>query len=194
MESVTVKLSGQSPLIMHSRTLANPLHPLTKAIKVLTSKRKKTDADLEEIAHLEFQGGMYYDDSIGPYLPSEVLEACIRSGARFSKRGKDIERGVMVEESRTKLAYPGPRDLAGLWADQRFVDVRGVVVNTGGTVMRCRPIFHEWSATFTVNYNESLINRDDLIQFLEEGGSKCSIGDHRPRYGRFSVEVVNGKH
>ena len=53
METLNVRITGTSPLMMHSDKFANPLLPETKAHKALTAKRKKTDEDHEAIAKSE---------------------------------------------------------------------------------------------------------------------------------------------
>ena len=55
MEIITVKLTGTRPLLMHADVFADPLNPLTKAHKALTSKRKNTDDDHEAIAKSEWR-------------------------------------------------------------------------------------------------------------------------------------------
>ena len=46
-----VVLSGDS-LIMHNGRTSNPLDPFTKAMKEISGKRKKTDADLEALSKI----------------------------------------------------------------------------------------------------------------------------------------------
>jgi hypothetical protein len=46
METITFKIRGESQLLMHNGQLADPLNPYTKAMKSLTSKRKKTDSEI----------------------------------------------------------------------------------------------------------------------------------------------------
>lgn len=186
-----VKLEGASPLIMHNATLANPLNPLTKEFKAITSKRKKTDEQLMEIMRLEFQGGLYWDELIGPYIPDAVMLGAIRTAARGHQRGKDIERGVQIIEDKIPLTYKGPRTREELYAIPEFVDVRRVVVDRGSTVMRCRPIFKAWKAECEILFDESVINREEVVQFVKEAGIKAGIMDMRPRYGRFSAEVID---
>lgn len=68
MDMLTLKLTGMSPLMMHADTLANPLNPITKAHKELTSKRKKTDDDHEAIAKSEFIAGAYWTKEDGFFI------------------------------------------------------------------------------------------------------------------------------
>ena len=43
------------------------MNKFAKAMKAITSKRKKTDEDYIELARLEFFGGLYADDQGRPH-------------------------------------------------------------------------------------------------------------------------------
>ena len=105
-----IKLKGVTPLLMSSERCANPIDPLSKQIKELTGKRKKTDEDLEQIARLEWEGQLYMNGE-GPVIPGENVEAMIRDGAKFVRMGRNIQRGLQVVEQKIKLEYSGPRDI-----------------------------------------------------------------------------------
>lgn len=190
--SFKVRLHGVAPLLMCSAVSANPLHPLTKEIKKITSKpaKQKTDHDAEMIADLEYQLHMYYDPEIGPYIPAEVAEANIRDGARKSRKGKDVQAGVIVMPDKIPLLYNGPRKMEDLLKDVNFRDVRTVGINTGSKkiTMRCRPRFNRWDLEYEVHFNPSVISKETLMDAIKLAGQQCAIGDYRPRYGRFSVE------
>ena len=66
---VRLSIEGTAPLLMHNIRLADPLNPIAKAMKAISSKRKKTDDDLAQLARLEFEGGLYVLPDLGPYLP-----------------------------------------------------------------------------------------------------------------------------
>ena len=66
METINVKITGVSPMLMNSDRFSNPLDPMTKEHKLLTNKKKKTDEDYEAIALSSWRGSIYYDKSIGP--------------------------------------------------------------------------------------------------------------------------------
>lgn len=189
METIKFKLVGTSPLLMHSDRFSNPLDPMTKAHKELTGKRKKTDEDHEAIAMSEWRGAMYYDEKIGPYLPGHMMEAALREGAKLQKMGKHVQRGVLVPEDKIKLEYNGPRDIDKLATDLKYIDNRSVKVQQA-RLQRCRPHFPEWSVSFTLMFNPDVLNRNDVIKAMTDAGLMCGLGDYRPRFGRFSVEVV----
>lgn len=189
METITARIVGISPLLMQAETLANPLHPLTKEHKAVAGKRKKTDDDYEWLLESEWSASMYHDKAIGPYVPAQNIEAALVGAGKIHRLGTTIKQAVQVLTDRAKLEYDGPRDKPKMWKSERFADVRGVNVS-GRKVMRCRPIFLEWSAEFDIAYMEDVIDRADLIRTLEDAGRRVGIGTYRPRFGRFAVEVV----
>jgi hypothetical protein len=72
------------------------------------------------------------------------------------------------------------------------VDSRPVTIPaTKGRIMRHRPRFDTWGATFTLRINETLISPDLIHQLLTEGGQQIGIGDYRPEkggpFGTFNV-------
>lgn len=186
MENITVRIEGTSPLLMQSETLANPLHELTKAHKAVSGKRKKSEDDYLWLMESEWKASMYFDDDIGPYLPSLNIEACIAEAGKINRLGKTIKQAVMVTTDRAKLEYDGPRKKEKLWSSGKFADVRGV--NVGGKkIQRCRPIFLSWAAEFDVQFMEDVLDRADLIRTIEEAGRRIGVGTYRPRFGRFNV-------
>jgi hypothetical protein len=52
-----------------------------------------------QIARLEFEGGLYWDDKLGPYMPANMLRNRLATGARLIRAGKKIERGCRSPNS-----------------------------------------------------------------------------------------------
>lgn len=187
MQQITVTITGKAPLLMHSDRFANPLDPATKAHKELTGKRKKTDADHEAIARSEFMGSLYHDDAIGPYIPGQNIDAALQDAAKLQKLGKRFKQAVMVIENEVPLQYKGPRDREGLFAGG-FLDVRGVKVAMA-KLMRCRPKFNQWSAEFTIAFNEEVLNIEEIRKAVADAGQLIGLCDYRPRFGKFTAEI-----
>lgn len=186
MKQVKYTIRGLTPLIMHSERLANPFDPLTREIKAVTGKRKKTEDDLLEIARLEFLGGLYCDEDAGIHLPGYNLFAALIGGGKVHKLGAAIKRSALVQEDKVALEYDGPRTAEDLFKNKRFVDIRSVKVGTA-LVTRCRPIFKQWQCSFSVLYEETALNRSELDMVVRDTGSMIGVGDYRPRFGRFEV-------
>lgn len=187
MQTIRVKLTGKRPLIMHADKFADPVNPLTKAHKELTAKRKKTDEDYEAIAKSEWLGGLYIDEK-GPYLPGVNIESCLVAGGKLSRLGTQLKRSVEIMDEKCYLEYEGPKKAEKLW-EAGFYDVRSVKVH-GARLMRYRPIFTKWSCYAEIAFDEESINREQVLKCLEDGGQYCGVGDYRPKFGRFSVEVL----
>lgn len=194
MNTVKATITGTSPLIMHNGRMANPLDKHAIRLREFTSIRKKTDQDYMNLLEVEFMGSLYYDKSVGVYIPGDNIEAMVRDGAKLKKRGASVQRGVSCVEDRIAFTYSGPRDPQTLWDTEDFRDIRNVKNgSTGGKTLRCRPIFREWSLTFTLAYESEQINERDLLQCLADAGQYIGLGDYRPgspkggRYGRFEV-------
>ncbi|MBD8258251.1 hypothetical protein IFT96_23045 [Pseudomonas fluorescens] len=189
MELVTLRITGTSPLMMHSDRLANPLNPATKAHKELTGKRKKTDDDHLAIARSEFIAGAYYDEKLGFYIPGANFDATFLAGAKLQKLGVQWKRGALVMTDKAKIEFSGPSTPESLWEDQRFVDCRGVKVGQS-KIMRYRPIFLEWGAELEVAINADVINIEDAKKAITDSGLLIGVCEYRPRFGRFGVEYV----
>jgi hypothetical protein len=189
-ETAVYKLAGVSPLIMHNGVLADPLSPQAKALKRMNKRSLKTDADYLLVAKTGFIHSLYYDAKLGPVIPGVNIEAMLVAAAKKRKMGPQAKAGLLCEGS-FALEYEGPRDPEGLWADGRFRLTSGVVVGRG-RIMRTRPRFESWAVTISIDYELTTINKTDLDEIIKLGGKIIGLGDWRPRYGRFAVEILGG--
>lgn len=188
MKVITFKFTGECPLLMHSERGANPLDSKAQAHKKLTSKRSKTEEDQLAIAWSEFQLAIYHNEAVGPFIPAQNIDRCIQDGAKKNKLGKKFASSARCVEDIIPLIYSGPRDIEGLY-NAGFADVRSVGVSTS-RVIRCRPMFRKWAVKFDFAYDENELDESSVILAAQTAGRLIGILDYRPRYGRFSVEVV----
>lgn len=191
MQTVKLIIKGTRPLLMHSDILCNSLHPLAKAHKALTDSNKgrnKTDDKTEDVAKSEWLAGLYFDNETGPYIPGVNIESAIVAGGKLQRLGAQLKRAVEVLDDKCVLKYKGPRDIEGLW-NSGFYDARSVKVTTS-RIIRYRPLFREWETEFEVMFDPEMINLDQLVKCAVDAGMYIGIGDYRPKFGRFSVEVV----
>lgn len=185
-KKIEVEIRGLTPCIMHNGHLADPLNEWVKQMRDITKKgTKKTEADIIELARLEFMGSLYVNERGRPCWPAENLEALIRSGAKATKAGKDVQAGVIVDDNAELIFPDAKKSVEDLWqsAEHRFT----VGVKVGQSrVMRTRPIFRTWSLKFTVSYNPSVVKSEaDLLSWIDHAGSTIGLSDFRPKFGRF---------
>lgn len=192
MQDLTVRLTGITPgILMHSDRGANPLNPDARRLKELTSKRIKTQEDHEEIARAEWELALYWDEEIGPYIPSMNIRASLVGGAKFNKLGAGVQRSLLTVTERTPLEYDGPRGFYDLYKSGKFIDTRSVVIG-GKRIMRNRPLFNNWSLLFEMSYDESQLDESDLMLAFKNAGKMVGLGDFRPQkggmFGRYKAE------
>lgn len=175
---------------MHNVRLASPLNAFAKELKRLNAKRNKTDEDRLEIARVEFEGGLYHDAELGPYIPAPNLFRSLIDGGRLTKAGKRIERGVIIDGIEFPLIYKGPRDVERLWGggESEYVDVRTVVV-VRNKIDRCRPIFRTWAVEADIVLDPSVIDLAEFRDVARNAGQMAGLGDYRLMYGRYVTEI-----
>ena len=204
MKELKIKLVGQSPLLTHNIRLANPLGEYSQAMKALTGKRNKTDADLKEIARLEWEGGLYLEDG-NIVIPSRNINACFFEGAKKKKNGPKWRTGAVLSEEYYPMEYNGTKinvkmngDLPNPELDKyykNFNDQRMVRVGTG-QILRTRPLFLGWSVRVSVMYDDTILDKRTLLQICEDAGYLVGLCEMRPgskgggTYGRFIVEEI----
>jgi len=195
MEELKVKLTGACPLLMHDNKAANPLNAYAKALKALTSKRKKSDDDHREIARLEWESGLYLHEGIVA-IPAKCTDKCFWEGAKRNKNGKLYRSGVMVAEDFHPLNYKGAkisvkesREIPNPDLDKFFEDhAHTSIVKVGNQqVVRTRPIFHDWSLECTLYVDTGVINLSTVLDIAKDSGSYVGLLEQRPRLGRFNV-------
>jgi hypothetical protein len=189
MQRVEIEIKGDTALLMHADILADPLAEVTKAFKRVSGKRTKTDADHEEMAWQEFRAGLYVEGGIVS-LPNRNIMKCLIEGARVTKSGAKVERGVTITGTSFPLEYDGPVTAEDLYADRNFRSRMTVKVGTAKTI-RCRPIFRQWELTATAIIDPAIINLEELQDIAVNAGALIGLGDYRRGggFGRFSTVV-----
>lgn len=185
---LTYRLTSSAPYLMHNGQLADPLNKWSRAIKQIASKRKKTDADLEEMARLEFHGGLYLTKD-GPAIPANNLKAMLVAAAKKHKEGPLALAGARVN-GHSRLEYTGARDADEMWKAGTFRDRRGVRVGQS-RVMRTRPIFETWQTVVSITVDDEIVNPSRVDDWMNTAGRIVGIGELRPDLGIFTVERIN---
>lgn len=192
MKTIKAQWTGIRPLIMHNGLLADWQNPFAQKMKAITDKgsKKMTVADYEARDAAEYEGSLYWDDEIGIYIPSDNIERCLQLGAQKSKLGKDVQAGCFCSEDMIPLKYDGPKDKNKLRENPRFQIRRGVRVQKS-RIIRVRPMLPTgWSITFSLEFDETLINEKSVLKAMIDAGTYVGLGDWRPKFGRFTVKQL----
>jgi hypothetical protein len=193
LNTIQITISGESPLLLHNGQTADPRNTYSKAIKAVSSKRKKTDADYDEMARLEWLAGLYrFRNEL--VIPDYVLEATFVNGAKKSKRGPQAKCGLFFTEHAIldfvgKPSEINDQTLADMFDGNNFTHTAGVKVGTA-KVMRTRPIFRDWNLKAIAQFDPDVLNLRDIEEIAVDAGKLVGIGDSRPKHGRFSAHVT----
>lgn len=187
---VRLTCTGNRPLMLHNVQLASQFNPYAKELKKLNNNRAKTEEDRMEIARVEFEGSLYWDNTLGPVIPGANLFASLIGGAKLRRGGMKVQRGLIVEDFMMPLIYDGPRDIKGLWGngESEFVDIRPVTVQRA-KVDRCRPIFDIWAVEANIIIDTSTLEFSEFQEFATLAGKTAGLGDYRAMYGRYDVAI-----
>lgn len=186
MKNLKVTWKGITPLIMHSCQCVNPLHPIARELKKYTSKKKKTEEDLVRISDLEWESGAYWKDGLGLYIPAENVEATLINGAKANKKGKDVEKYCNVTDLYIPLDYGETLSKEELISNYEYRDTRVMTVMRA-KILRTRPRFDRWQIIFNLQYDETKIDIDTIVNAMGYAGQYVGLCDSRPKYGKFVV-------
>lgn len=193
LEKFEITIEGITPLILHNCQMSNPLNKFSKQVKVYTSKRTKTEEDHEKILNIQWESALYWSDSIGLYMPWENLYSCMLKAAKNHKMGQKMG-GISFSDP---IGYPiitkNHKSLDLLKKDDNNKFVKMVSIQRSKT-LSCRPIFHEWSVSFSFEIDPSFITANEMKTILETMKERGGLGVWRPTspqpgpYGRFTFK------
>ena len=188
MKQIKLKLTGTCPLMLNNARTVNPFDEYSKMLKPLSSKRTKTEDDLEEISRIKFLASWYYED--GRYImPAPNAEQSFTEAARERKLGKKFEKSFRIYDDaeldfKDKNLPPEQLYELGVYVDIRAVGIKNVKITT------TRAIVPEWSITVVCWYDESQLNDSEVLEVAQVAGLRYGVGTYRRRYGKFDVKLL----
>ena len=187
-------IRGLVPCIMGNGEMADPTYAWAKAARDVKKGVKRGEVMTEQQAadyyHALFVGQLYLlDGKATPYWPAENVEGMLRRGAMKSKKGQVAKICLTVDEN-FPLLYDGPKDVDGLWNDERFV-FKSRIGGKNGTTINCRCRFSAWEFKFSVLFDAGQADVADFRRWLEDAGAYVGLSAWTPKYGRFEVISVS---
>lgn len=188
---IRIRAEGTTPLMSRSDEAAVPGHPVKEAIDRLTSKRKKrTDAEEEELFYLEWLAGFHLDDNKRPSMPTWNIVRSLSDAAARVRQRPEVERSLVPVLGLVPIEHGGPDTLDELW-QAGFWDRRMIRNSGGGRVPRCRPKFLTWAVTADFDLDLSGLNLVDVVEYADVAGRLYGLGDgRRLGFGRYRPEVT----
>ena len=197
-----VKVQGNPPgLLTHNINggfVPSPEKAEMERLNSLGTKAKKEPANVKRREELEWWLGLYIKKVDGwpfPTLPARVIRGAIHCAAKLSRDGQRVNRGLQIKPD-IEFTYGSDtgKTVSELWKLGTYRH-DSVVAIQRQRVLRTRPIFPEWGASFTVNLNLEICNDKDLAEWIKTAGNVIGFGDWRPdkggEFGTFDLVNIN---
>jgi len=194
MQTAVINVKGIAPLLTNNPQTVDRFNHYARKMKAINDKKtRRTDDDYLELRQLEMAAKVYFDDSLGAYVPSTWMSEGL-AGSAFAtvKLSRDkLRGGLFVTESKLKLNYKDSdkvRESSDLVGNPTF---RHTIALPQGQVrvVKVFPIFHEWSFSANVEYDDAIMDFGMLDRIAKYAGKYVGFGDLRPTFGRALVEV-----
>jgi hypothetical protein len=184
------RVTSEAPILFHNGRLADPMDDVARQIGQISKKKNKTEADYEEMARLEWLGGLYCNEEKRLIIPGNVWNSALVSGARKLRMGPQVQSGVLVKKD-SLLEFDGDKmPLADLWKRNENRD-RSLVSINKKRIMRTRFKAREWACDLEVEFDDSQLNPRQVEEIVRVTGSQCGVCDYRPRHGRYNSKVIS---
>lgn len=187
---LTLKLSGQKVIMQHNGRLANPLNEYARRLSEIYGKRQKSTDDLVQLMLIEARGGFWETDEGTIGIPTAAVWRSIYDAAKAFKMGTTIKRVLFFDEVVEPLYIDGVNPDCDEWLkDEHHIDYRAVKVQ-GRKIMRARPVVpNGWSSTHTFTILDDVLDPSKLAPILERAGRLEGLGEMRPTFGTYNVEL-----
>lgn len=198
--TTTVRIAGDTPLIMHRWSEKAKRMILEKQMKKTKSSAKEAKNPIED-----FIESIYWMEGKPSEYTEEAFEEACRNGARFGFPVTAIKQATISSAYRNGLtkdmaSLRGAFFIAGEGSDL-LAEVKGsaptmredmVRVGMGVADIRFRGEFSGWYMDLQVSYNANgAYTLDQIINLINVGGFSCGIGEWRPEkdgnYGMYHV-------
>ena len=198
--TTTVRIAGDTPLIMHRWSEKAKRMILEKQMKKTKSSAKEAKNPVED-----FIESIYWMEGKPSEYTEEAFDESCRNGARFGFPVTAIKQATISSAYRNGIT----KDMASLRGaffiagegSELLAEVKGsaptmredmVRVGMGVADIRFRGEFANWYMDLQVSYNANgAYTLDQIINLINIGGFSCGIGEWRPEkdgnYGMYHV-------
>ena len=195
IKEIKITIKGVSSLIV------NNFNEKSKQ-QILDAQMKKTKEKELRNPIEDFMRACYWLTPMPEEFTEESFNKALKEGARFGFPAKGIKASIVSGAYRNGMtkdkvslygAFLIPEELVEIKYEELEMRQDYVRIAHGGTDVRFRPEFKNWSMTFKIQYNENCYSLEQLINFINLGGFSCGLGEMRVEkggnFGSYQVET-----
>jgi hypothetical protein len=176
MKLINVTIRGITPILQHRFTESSEQDSGTRKVMV---QRGTPREEAEKVSYKTNDGKFYFPGAAISRLLREAGSNHKLKGTRKSAKYV-VPAAVLITDDAIFLTNgDGKTPVKDFEVDSRPVTIPA----TKGRIMRHRPRFDCWSASFAVRINDTILPVDFVQTLLVEGGEQIGIGDFRPEKG-----------
>lgn len=200
IQKATIRIVGDTPLIMHAWSEKAKREMLEKQMKVTKTKAKDAKNPVED-----FIRSMYWLTDMPTDMTQKGFERAIANGARFgfpvtAFKQAAISAAYRMGWAKDKMSMRGAFFIDGdinqmleIKSDPPVMREDMVKIGMGTADIRYRGEFQNWYADMTISFNKNGQHSfEQIVNIINAGGYVCGVGEWRPerdgQYGMFHVE------
>lgn len=185
IKTIKITIKGTSPLIV------NNFNEKSRQ-QILDTQMKKTKTKEPRNPIEDFMRASYWLTPMPEEFTEEAFGKALKEGARFGFPAKGIKASIVSGAFRNGMtkdkvslygAFLIPEELVEIKYEEVVMREDYVRIAHGGTDVRFRPEFRNWSMTFELQYNENSYSLEQIINFINLGGFSCGLGEMRTEKG-----------
>ena len=199
VKRATVRIVGDTPLIMHAWSEKAKREMLEKQMKATKTKAKAAKDPIED-----FIRSMYWKTPMPTDMTQAGFERAISEGAQFcfpvtAIKQAAISAAFRMGWAKDKMSMRGAFFIDG--DENQMIEIHSdppvpredmAKVGMGTADIRYRGEFRNWYADLVVSYNANgMYSLEQIVNIINAGGYACGIGEWRPerdgQYGMFHV-------
>jgi len=202
MKTLKFRWTGIRPVIMSNPQTVNIANPYAIASRRINNelkaaRKKQAEERMQELAkeqqQNDFAASAYWQDG-GFYLPDTVIIACLKQAAQGMKKGKDIDRSVIMTETEAPIkTLASFKTLESAFADKRYVLTCPCKIppRTGALTFKARCMMPTgWQVEFSLEFDEKDLPAKVVEEINETAGLRVGVGGWRPKFGRFTSKAI----
>lgn len=196
IKEATITIKGTTPLIINNFNEKSRQQIVDAQMKKAKTKELRNPME-------DFIRANYWLTEMPTEFTQEAFEKALKDGAKFGFPAKGLKASIVSGAYRNGMTKDKVSLYGAFLIPEEFIEINYkeivmredyVRIAHGGTDVRFRPQFNDWSMTFTLKYNENVYSLEQIINYITLGGFSCGLGEMRiEKGGNFGSYIVDVK-